>query len=75
MSKKKQEAAAVRKAVWAGLEKHYGAEISEIHTQQSRDLQVFGRIQPETEAKLDALMDRVVKDNKNREGSKIEFTK
>lgn len=66
MSKKKQESAAVRKAVWAGLQKHYGPELEELHAQQSRDMQIFGKIQPSTEAKLDVLMDRVIRENKEQ---------
>lgn len=53
-----------RDAVWAGLQKYYSAELETLHKLQHRDIQEFGRVMPGTEAKLDALLEKIVRDNK-----------
>jgi hypothetical protein len=64
---KKQDRRQQREAIWNGLQKHYADELKEIHAQQYRDVQAFGRVMPHTDAKLDALLEKIVQDNK-REG-------
>jgi hypothetical protein len=53
-------------AIFATLQQHYPTEIYEVQKQIARDMHVFNRVRPETEKKLDDLMDRVVEDNKRR---------
>lgn len=54
--------------IWKTLERNYPDEIRVIHQMQHKDMKLFGKIQPETDRKLDELMDRVVRDNKRRRG-------
>lgn len=51
-------------AIWRGLERNYPEEIKEIHTLQANDMSIYGHIQPLTESKMNAFLEKVVSDNK-----------
>jgi hypothetical protein len=55
-----------RDLIWETLKRNYGPELDKIHYLQFKDQKLYGKVQPETDALLDALLDRVVEDNKKR---------
>lgn len=52
--------------IYKTLQRNYPEEIKKVQQMQYKDMSLYGKIQPATDAYMDQLMDRVVADNKKR---------
>lgn len=52
--------------IYKTLQRNYPEEIKKVQQMQHKDMSLYGKIQPATDAYMNQLMDRVVADNKKR---------
>lgn len=64
MSKRYDIASPEANLIYETLMKHYPAEIQKIQMQAANDMELNGFVSENTDKKMDALMERVVEDNK-----------
>ena len=63
MSKRYDTDSAEANLIYDALMKHYPAEIKRIQMKQANEMAISGYISKQTEAEMDALMEKVVQDN------------
>lgn len=63
MSKRYDTDSAEANLIYDTLMKHYPAEIKRIQMKQANEMAISGYISKQTEAEMDALMEKVVQDN------------